>query len=745
MARWLYDMARGAARRRRLVLAIWIGLLVVGGVLGGTLRGELSNTFSIPGIEAQDAADLLMDEFPAAAGGTYRIVFAAPDGGMLTSADAQTAIGSGLEQAATVDGVLAVTPVTLSQDQSIGFADVQFAETPENVADDSKDGVSEAMDAARQAGLQVEFGGSASVEPVSAVNAGEALGIVVAFVILLITLGSLVGAGLPLLTALIGVGLGVLGIQIVSGFVELANVTNTLALMIGLAVGIDYALFIVARHRSQLADPDMSVSESIGRAIGTAGSAVVFAGLTVVIALAALAIAGIPFLTAMGLAAAGTVTIAVIVALTLIPALLGFAGERLRPRPARPGPAAAVQPTPAALSARPTLWLRWARLIHRAPVLFVVVPVVILLVLAVPVLNLRLGLPGNETLPEETTQYQSYQLLTEGFGPGFNATILYVIDGDGISGTDLQRVTTSIADVIRQDADVAMVGEPTFNEDQSVAILSVVPRTGPDDEATSDLVTRLRDQPRELVEQASGTPYVGGLTPTNIDVSAKLADALPLFIAVIMLLAVLLLMVAFRSVLVPLKAIVGFLLTIGTSIGLTVWVFQDGHLADLLGVATPAPIVSFIPVLLIGILFGLSMDYEVFLVSRMREEFHHTGSATEAVLRGLAESGRVVCAAALIMAGVFAGFLLGDDVIVKSIAFALTIGVLIDAFVVRMTIVPAVMFLLGERAWGLPRWLDRIVPNVDIEGASLPAHEPKTASEQVVAETPPRVSAPVTT
>ena len=741
MARWLYDLARSAARRRRLVLAIWIGLLVVVGVLGTTLRGELSNSFSIPGIEAQGATDLLADEFPTATGGTYRVVFAAPDGGVLTSPGAQAAIANGLEQASTVDGVLAVTPITLSQDQSIGFADVQFAAVPESVPDEAKDGVSAAMDAARAAGLQVEFGGSASVEQVSAVNAGEALGIVVALVVLLITLGSLVAAGLPLLTALIGVGLGVLGIQIVSGFVDLSSITSTLALMIGLAVGIDYALFIVARYRSQLADPDMSVDESIGRAIGTAGSAVVFAGLTVIIALAALTIAGIPFLSAMGLAAAGTVAVAVIVALTLIPALLGFAGERLRPRPTERGLAPSV-PSASASSARPTLWLRWARLIHRVPALFVVVPIGLLLVLAVPALNLRLGLPGNETLPEDTTQYQSYQLLTEGFGPGFNATILYVVDGDGMAGTDLRTITTSVAEMIRQDADVAMVGEPTFNEDQSVGILSVVPRTGPDDEATSGLVERLRGQPRELVEQAGGIPYVGGLTPTNIDVSAKLADALPLFIVVIVLLAVILLMVAFRSILVPLKAVVGFLLTIGTSLGLTVWVFQDGHLADLLGVTTPAPIVSFIPVLLIGILFGLSMDYEVFLVSRMREEFHHTGNATEAVLRGLAESGRVVCAAALIMASVFAGFLLGDDVIVKSIAFALIVGVLIDAFVVRMTIVPAVMFLLGERAWGLPRWLDRIVPNVDIEGASLPAHGPETGSEPATNGTASRGSLP---
>lgn len=720
MARLLYSMAKAIARRRRLVLAIWLVLVVALAVLGTAFKGELTTTFDLPGIESQRAQDLLAKEFPVASGGTYRIVFAAPDGTTLNDPTAHAAIAAGLQQVATVAGVVSVAPITLAPNQLIGFADVQFAEAADNVSDATKDGVSEAMDGARGANLQVEFGGSASVNETVVASPGEALGIVVAFVVLVVTLGTLVAGGLPLLTALIGVAMGFLGIQFVSSFVDLPSVATALALMIGLAVGIDYALFIVARHREQLLDPTMSVVESIGRAIGTAGSAVVFAGLTVVIALAALFIAGVPFLTAMGLGAAGTVVFAVLVALTLLPALLGLAGERLRPRVRTPrlaSPTASAQP---AQPARPGLWLRWAQLIQRAPAVFVIVPIVILLFLSMPILNLRLGLPGNETLPEESTQYQSYRLLTEGFGEGFNATIILVVDGEGIPGADLQTLATNVVATIQQDPDVAMVGQPVLNEAQSVALLSVVPRTGPDDDATTDLVNRLRDQPRELVAQAGATAYVGGITPVGIDISAKLGDALPIFIAVIVILAVLLLMLAFRSILIPLKAVLGFLLTIGTSMGLTVWVFQEGHLADAFSITTAAPIVSFVPIILIGVLFGLAMDYEVFLVSRMREEFHHTGDATKAVLGGLSGSGRVVCAAALIMTAVFGGFLLAEDVVIKSIAFALAVGVLVDAFVVRMTIVPAVMFMLGRRSWSLPGWLDRLLPNVDIEGATLP-------------------------
>jgi RND superfamily putative drug exporter len=713
------------------VVAVWELVLAVAGVLGTSLKGDLSSEFTIPGIESQRANDLLAAEFPGANGGTIRVVFAAPDGTTLTDAEAQEAIAASLDEAKGVEGAIAVTELTLSQDQTIGFADVAFLQEADAVPDSAREGVEAAIQPAREAGLTVEFGGSAAAGSTEAASAAEIVGIAVAFVILLITLGSLIGAGLPLVTAVIGVGIGLLGVQFVSRFVEMTDTATALATMIGLAVGIDYALFIVARHREQLADPTMSVSESIGRAIGTAGSAVVFAGLTVVIALAALAAVGIPFLTIMGLAAAATVAIAVLIALTLVPALLGFAGERLRPR----GKAAAA----AADEGRHSVWHAWGRLIRRSPGAVLIAGVVLLGVLALPATHMRLGLPSNAVQPEDSTLHQSYALLTEGFGPGFNATILYVVDAQNVAEADRAALANQVADAIRQDPDVAMVTEPTFNQAGTIAILRVVPIEGPDADATVDLVERLRDAPAELVRQAGGAPYVTGITAVAIDVSEKLADALPLFVAIIVVLAMVLLAVAFRSLLVPLKAVVGFLLTIAVSLGLTVWAFQDGHLTGVFGVGAAAPIVSFVPVLLIGVLFGLAMDYEVFLVSRMREHFHHSDDAEEAVLGGLQQSGRVVRAAALIMAGVFSGFLLGHDPIIKSIAFALAVGVLVDAFVVRMTLVPAVMLLLGRRAWSFPRWLDRAVPNVDIEGASLPRQPepvavPVTVKPELVAD-----------
>src|SRR5690606_18571728 len=483
---------------------------------------------------------------------------------------------------------------------------------------EARDAVTASAEPARDLGLQVEFGGSAMTEIPEIGGLAEVVGVGVAFLVLLVTLGSLVAAGLPLVTALVGVGTGVLGVQFVSGFVEMSSVSSTLALMIGLAVGIDYALFIVARHREQLADPAMSVTESIGRAIGTAGSAVVFAGMTVVIALAALTLVGIPFLTIMGLAAAATVAVAVLVALTLVPAVLAFAGERLRPRTTSSEAPSEVR----------SVWQSWGRTIQRAPGLVLVVGVILLGVLAMPATHMRLGLPSNEVQPAESTLYKSYALLTEGFGEGFNATLVYVIDASDVPESERAGLVETVAGEIQQDANVAVVAPPTVNHDGTVAILNLVPFTGPDAVASAALVGRLREGPAALVEDAGGDPYVTGITAVGIDVSEKLADALPIFVGAIVILALVLLVIAFRSILVPIKAIVGFLLTIAVSLGMTVWIFQDGHLGDLFGVTTPSPIVSFVPIILIGVLFGLAMDYEVFLVSRMHERHQHGDSAS---------------------------------------------------------------------------------------------------------------------
>lgn len=729
MARLLYQLGRWAAVHRHRILAAWILLLTVAAGLGIGLHGQLSSVFSVPGTESQNAQNLLQAEFPAAAGGTARVVFAAAGGTTLVSPKAQDAIGVSLSRAAKVPGVIGVSDPfktgTLSAAKTIGYADVLFRQLGSAVPQSAKNQLTAALAPARSAGLQVAFGGTVFAAQGKVGGAGEIVGVVVAFIVLAVALGSLVAAGLPLLTALAGVAIGVLVVEFGSRFIQLTDTATVLATMIGLAVGIDYALFIVSRHREQLADPAQGIEDSIGRAIGTAGSAVSFAGATVVVALAALSAAGIPFLTVMGLAAAGTVALAVLVAVTLVPAVLGFAGEKLRPHPSGATRAALAWP-------RRGRWgLAWAHLISRAPAAVLVFCAAGLLVLALPVRHLQLGLPGNDTEPAASTQHQSYDLLAEGFGAGFNATLAVVTDMAGLPAPQRTAVLSQLSATLRRDPGIAFVAPPVLSPAGTIAVLSVVPRTGPDASATAALVRRMRADDLSGVSRAGGTGYVAGNTAANIDVSARLGGALPLFISIIVVLAFILLTVAFRSLLVPLTAVLGFLLSIAASLGVIVWVFQYGHLDGVLGVAAAAPIVSFVPVLLVGVLFGLAMDYEVFLIARMRESFGRDGDAAAAMAAGVQRSGRVVCAAALIMSSVFAGFIFTGDPIIKSIAFALTVGVLIDAFVVRLTIIPAVMALLGRSAWHLPAWLDRVLPHADIEGAALPVPAPAASRDQV--------------
>jgi uncharacterized membrane protein YdfJ with MMPL/SSD domain len=670
----LYALGRWAVVHRGRVVLAWLLLLIVAGCLGTVLHGQLSSVFTVPGTESQNAQNLLQAKFPAAAGGTARVVLAAPSGATLISPKDEAAISASLKNAARVPGVIAVSNPfragTVSAARTIGYADVLFGEQGANVPQSARDGLEAAMTPARAAGLQVAFGGTAFADQGKVSGTGEVTGVVMAFVVLAVALSSLAAAGLPLLTALAGVAIGVLTVEFVARFIQMTNTATILATMVGLAVGIDYALFIVSRHREQLTEPGQDVEDSIARAIATAGSAVVFAGSTVIIALAALAAAGIPFLTVMGLAAAGTVAVAVLVATTLVPAVLGFAGERLRPaakrgRSRRRAPARRAERVPGSWG------LRWARLIGRAPALILVACIAGLVVLALPARHLQLGLPGNESDPASSTQHQSYDLLAEGFGPGFNATLAVVVDATGIPASHRPQVIDQLGAALRRDPDIADVAAPVANPAGTIAVLSVVPETGPDAAATSTLVHRMRDDDLPLVSRAGGTGYVAGNTAADIDVSARLGSALPLFIAIIVVLAFVLLMTAFRSLLVPLTAVIGFLLSVAASLGVMVWVFQYGHLGGLVGAAAAAPIVSFVPVLLVGVLFGLAMDYEVFLISRMRERFGRDRDPGAAVAAGLQRSGRVVCAAALIMTSVFAGFIPAGDPIVKSIAFAL--------------------------------------------------------------------------
>ena len=707
MATMLYKLGRTAFRRRKATLAVWLVLL--GGMFAAaaTLSGPTTDAATMPGTESQRAIDLLEQRLPEANGASGRIVFAAPEGERLTGGERATAVADAAAAAAKAPGVDSVSEPLTSEDGRVALAQVNWATPADDLPEGSVEAVQAAAETAHDAGVQVEFGGDAVTSEASIGGVGELIGFAVAALVLLITFGSLMAAGLPLLTALIGVVIGIMGITAVTGFVDMDSAVPTVALMLGLAVGIDYALFIISRHRAQLFE-GMDPEESAARAVGTAGSAVVFAGATVVIALASLAVVGIPFMTAMGLAAAGTVAVAVAVSLTLVPALLGFAGLRMaKGKNFETGPRAA----------KPTLGARWVGLLTRRRVPAVVLSVLALGALSMPVLDMRLGQPDDSTAAPQETNRKAYDLLVDGFGPGFSGPLMIVVDAG--EGGSAKVAADAVASEFGQLEDVVDVGTPVLNDAGDTAIVSLTPRSGPSTEATKDLVKQIRDRTDTLDGELGATVLVTGQTAANIDFAGRLSGALIPYLALIVGLAFLLLMIAFRSILVPLTAVGGFLLTIGAAFGALVAVFQQGTFAGVFGIEQTAPIVSVLPIFIVGILFGLAMDYQVFLVSRMREEHVHGAGPTRAITEGFRHGARVVTGAALIMVGVFAGFIVEDSALIKSIGFALAFGILIDAFVVRMTLIPAVMALLGERAWWLPRRLERLLPRVDVEGEQL--------------------------
>lgn len=715
MASLLYRLGRFSFRRRKRVVAVWLLLLVVLGGAAATLMGPTSDKFTMPGTESQRALDSLQEQFPQASGTTGTIVIAAPEGAKLDKA----AVAPVVRDAAAVDGVVgAVDPFqagAVSEDGRYALVQVQF----EAVADEVTDAQRAAYEkvGADADGLRVEHGGevlNAEVE----VGSTEAIGVLIAAGVLVVTFGSLVAAGMTLLNALVAVAAGMAGLFAVSSVVELTSTAPILALMLGLAVGIDYSLFITSRHRQYLTE-GVDAEEAAGRAVGTAGSAVVFAGATVVIALAGLTVVNIPFLSVMGLAAAGTVAVAVLVALTLLPALLGFAGDRVLPRKQRDGHASAGTPVDLG-KPREGFGFRWGRTVTRFRVPVLLVGILGLGVLALPAADMRLALPDAGTAAAGSATREAYDLTSEGFGPGFNGRLIAVVSGDDAASTAV--AAKEATERIRGTKDVLAVAPPLLNKQGTTALLTVIPKAGPTDEATEAVVHAVRDRVADIGDFAGAEGAdvaLSGTTAVGIDVSEKVSDAMLVYLLLVVGLSILLLMLVFRSFLVPLKAALGFLLTIGATFGITVAIFQQGHLAGLLGVDSPGPLVSFLPILLIGILFGLAMDYEVFLVSRMREDFVHGAGAQEATVSGMGHNARVVTAAALIMTAVFGGFIFMPDPIIKSIGFALAVGVLVDAFVVRMVLVPAVMSLLGRAAWWLPRAVDRALPNLDIEGESL--------------------------
>ena len=553
---------------------------------------------------------------------------------------------------------------------------------------------------------------------------------IVAAVVLLITFGSFVAAGMPLLSAVIGVGVGILGVQLCTLFTDsISDMTPTLASMIGLAVGIDYALFIVNRFRNELITSsglnNLSPKElaqelkkmdkatrahAMGIALGTAGSSVVFAGITVVIALAALIIIGIPFLSTMALAAAATVIIAVCVALTFIPGLLGLLGTKIFagrvPGPKVPDPE----------DEKPTMGLLWVRRIRAHPWLHLIAGVVLLGILTIPAAQLRLAMPTDGTAKLGTPQRDAYEMTEEAFGPGRNAPMIAFVDVANVAEQDrmpaFQELLTKIQGT--EGVENAQIVQTTENGD--AAQVMITPTTGATDPATTETLNHLRDYQQEFEDSTGGSYGITGITPIFDDISQKLSDVLVPYIAIVLGLAFLVLMLVFRSLWVPLIAAVGFAMSMGAAFGVTVAIFQEGMLGI---IDDPQPLLSFLPIMLIGLTFGLAMDYQVFLVTRMREGYAHGKTAGNATSNGFKHGARVVTAAALIMISVFAAFILMDEPFIKTMGFALAVGVLFDAFVVRMLIIPATMFILDSRAWYYPKWLDKITPNLDIEGEAL--------------------------
>ncbi|WP_067436680.1 MMPL family transporter [Nocardioides jensenii] len=743
MATILYRVGRWAFRRRRLVAGLWVGAVLLAVAAGALAPSGEEEDLSMPGTESQQAFDLLDERFPQgnSQGADARVVFQAPAGRQVTDGQSKVAVEEALSsleeggQVASVSDPFATDGV--SEDGTIAYATVTYTVSTADLTDATKGDLEDAADQARDDGLTVEIGGSALDAEVSPGGTTELVGVAIAALVLIITLGSLVAAGLSLLTAFSGVAIAFGLISALANPLGLTSTVAILALMLGLAVGIDYALFIVSRFRDERArgsEPE----EAAGRAVGTAGSAVVFAGATVIIALAGLGVVGIPELTKIGLGGAGAVALAVLVALTLVPALLGLFGRRVLARSVRKAARTSARraerlglenphPAPTKLG-KSSLGTRWARFVLRRPVAVLVVAGLSLFAIAVPALSLELGLPGDESKPVETTQRRAYDLMSEGFGPGFNGPLTIVVDT--ADSADPVAATGRVVETLRGMDGVASVDDPVLNESQDTAVLTAVPDSAPSSSETKELVQTIRDEVTSIESDSDADIFVTGVTAMNIDISEAMSDALLPYLSVVIGLAVLLLMVVFRSILVPIKAALGFLLSVGAAFGVLVAVFQWGWGAELIGIEQTGPVMSLMPILIIGIVFGLAMDYEVFLFSRVREAYVHGASPDQAIVEGFKHSGRVVAAAAIIMFSVFAGFIGIHSPTIQTMGVGLAFAVAFDAFVVRMAIAPAVLALLGHRAWWLPRSLGRVLPNVDIEGEALNKQIPEAGAVQ---------------
>ncbi|MGW0250841.1 MMPL family transporter [Nocardia goodfellowii] len=749
MSVWLYRWGKFAFRRKWIVLPIWLLLFVILGALGNGLKEPMTNDFSMPNLPSERATNILDQHFPGmsegfefdAVTGTY--VIGAPAGQKLTDPANRAAINEligKVEALGIVDhGKPIVDPIAATEKMGCLVPDadptkcsgaplnvlnktapdtVAYFSVPFTITDftkvtaEDRKSAYDAGDAARSAGLTVEMSGSIAMEQEMPSGKSEMIGMGVAFLVMIIAFGAIVAAFVPIITAIIGLGAATSLIFLGTSVLSVPSFTTFLASMIGIALSIDYALFIVSRYKHELAVQD-SPEEAAGTALGTAGSAVVFAGLTVIIALVGLGIVGVRFLTFMGLGGAVAAAFAVLTAITLMPALLGAFGRFLF-KPKLPYIAADDPEDDSVVS----VGTRVAQVIARAPWVTLGLSVLILGLLAAPAAGLNLGLPGEDSMPKTSTVRKAYDLRTEGFGPGSNGILQVAVDLSNVPADRRAAALTALHDKLASYPDMDYVTEPMLSQDGSGALLEGVPNDGPNAKGTKDLVSEARDAEAQLKSEYGMEYGITGTTAIYADIDHVLLSKIVPYLAIVAGAAFLLLIAVFRSILVPLTAALGFLLSMAATFGATVLIFQDGKFGL---IKDPHAIVSFLPIMLIGLVFGLAMDYQVFLMTRMREEYVHGKSPTEAVINGYHHGARVVTAAAIIMISVFGSFLLETDATAKSMGFALAVGVLLDAFLVRMVLIPSLLVLLGKWAWWMPGWLDRIVLDIDIEGTKLRA------------------------
>jgi len=716
----LARLARAAALHPRRTIAAWVVLLVVAVGASAQFGGRLVNEFTIPGSETQQATDLLKAKFPANAGDSAMVVFTSEKG--LQNDAAREGIAAAREAAAKVPHVVSVGDAYaqeaggISKDGTIGFVDVRFDTGASEVEKADVDELESSVDAAvAGSGLTVEYGGDVpnAVAPESGMS--DIIGLGAAIVVLLLVLGTAVAMSMPILLALTAVGIGTSTLTIAANFTSLNTVTPILAVMLGLGVGIDYALFIVTRFRQSLAEGESPV-DAATTAVATAGRAVVFAGTTVAISISGLAIIGLDFVTKLGLGAASTVVVSVLAAISLLPAVLAKLGHRVNKLRV---PTFVAQDGKKRRSSGPTLVERWGKAVTRRPKTAAIVALAILFAVAAPATGLKLGSSDAGTDPQHTTTRKAYDLLSKGFGPGINGSLKVAVDQTGDS-----HAAEKLAKAFSETPGVAAVSAPVVNPDGDAAVLQVFPTTRPQATETSDLVGHLRDTVVPTTLQGStAKAYVGGQTAAYDDIAKHISKRMPMFLGLVMGIIFLVLAMAFRSIVVAFKAAVTTLISGMAALGAIVAIFQWGWFGSLVGLDRTGPIESYMPLILFAILFGLAMDYEVFLVSRIREAFTRGASARDAITDGVSNIGRIIFAAGTIMVVVFLAFVLGDDRTVKEFGVGLGVAILMDAFIVRMVLVPAVMQLLGDKAWYMPKWLDRALPHLTIEAPEDPAED----------------------